>query len=222
MVDFGKKTVYVDTNQFVYARASQFFEKRYRKLNYYKMGRECIGVLRACQKTKVIVLSSMISRIELQALHLDWSNRKRLIELGLPAGFSLGEPRAEYTRTVQKLFTRAEKAAIYEELVRWFSSWRFSALVRWVDPSDIRHWGELTEVVLRYMPRAHIPDALHLGAAIGLECTKFLTTDTELKSIIRSMQQDKQLRRELERDGLVSKGYGLPEPITNSKELLKV
>jgi hypothetical protein len=217
------KSVYVDTNEFVYARASEEFPtgRKYRNLLYYRSGKECINVLRFCKKSNMTVYSSMISRIELLALHLDWTKRKRLIDLKMPFGFAFGEAhRSGDELLVKDVFNMKEKTAAYQELNNWFNRWNFNNLIRWVSPGDIPHWGELTEVALRYMSRGHIPDALHVGAALGLECTKFFTSDRELRSIISSMRQDRGLKRELVRCGWISSDYNLPDPITDKQGAL--
>lgn len=215
-----KKSVYIDTNVFVYARAFEGFSKASQTLQYYKQGEECINVLEACRQNGIAVFSSMISRIELYALYLDWSRRKRLIDLNLPYSFAFGEAHRADDEFIRSLFSPADRAAVCQETDEWFRHWGFSALVRWVDASRIPNWQELAILVLRYMSRRHIEDALHLGAAIGLECNKFFTKDAELRKVAEAMRSDTRLRRALIKDKLIDRDYTMPMPITDSKGLL--
>lgn len=214
-----KKSVYIDTNVFVYARAFESFPKESQTLQYYKQGKECIDVLEACRQRGIVVFSSMISRIELYALYLDWSRRKHLIDLNLPYSFIFGEAHRSDDKFIRSLFSPADRAAVCQETDEWFRHWGFSALVRWIDAPRIPNWQELAIVALRYMSRRHIEDALHLGAAISLECNKFFTRDTELRKVAEAIREDKKLRRALVKDGLIDKDYAMPVPITDSKGL---
>jgi hypothetical protein len=213
----GKKSVYIDTNELVYARASENFPKvpGHTKLKYYKDGRDCVKVLNSCTARGIVVFSSIITQIEMQVLHIDWAKKKRLVDLNLPLGFVFGESRSDDRFFVDTLFTKTERASMFNEINVWLKNWNFNTLIQWKPPQEIPFWGELTTITLQYVQRGQLADALHIGASIGLQCTCFFTNDSNLRKVLSRMQQDVKLRRELEQRKFIDKGYRLPDAITD-------
>jgi hypothetical protein len=206
------RSLYLDTNTFIYASFYLARPDGAPDLDYYRLGENVIQCLEHCQSQRIRVFSTALAYLEMHYNYHEWAKFKQALDAGAPPGLLFGKNKRMDTAFLRQPLTPSMQQQVLEATVEWLQTWHFNTLVEFKQPSEIPNWFQIAKCIYsRYMET--VLDCLHVAAAISLECDYFLTQDRDLRRLISDMRADSAFRQIL-RDGCgLSSDYGLPNAV---------
>ncbi len=204
------RSLYLDTNAFIYAHFYLTRPDDAPDLEYYRLGEQIVQGLERCQERGVRVFSTDLAYLEMHHNYYEWAKLKRGLELGAPPGLLFSAGRRMDHEFLNQLWTPELQQQVLDATAGWLEEWDFHQLVEFKQPDEIHNWFRIARhIYAKYMET--VLDCLHLAAAIALECDYFLTQDRELRRLIADMREDDIFRHTLRDEFGLSEDYGLPD-----------
>lgn len=203
------RSVYLDTNEFIYAHFYLNKPADAPELDYYRLGEQVVQALERCQERGVRVFSTDLAYLEMHHNYHEWAILKRGLELGAPPGLLFGKGQRLDREFLNRLPTSELHQQVLDATAGWLEMWDFHQLVEFKQPDEIPNWFPIARYIYAHYMET-VLDCLHLAAAIGLECDYFLTQDGELHKLVARMRADGAFKRALREEYGLSTDYGLP------------
>ncbi len=207
------RSLYLDTNSFIFA---YFFIHKPEKpldLDYYKTGKHILRCLGICKEHNIRVFSTDLAFLEMYYNFYEWAKLKDLLANGAPSGLVFARNRRGDSEVFLRPLSPEVQQRVTAETADWLNQWAYHDLVEFKSQDEMPDLLEIARVIYT-QHMLSVLDCLHVAAAIQLECDEFLSSDGGIRKQIAAMRENESLKKTLRERFNLDDKYNLPNPVT--------